>query len=118
MSMRTFEFKEGTIIASVSQEVEFDMTAGTITDTGRFTATLIGGTVPGIQATRLMDPTKKDEKIFGSEEAAYAAAVEEAVKMGYHPKKTSATNAKKPVAKKTAKKLPQKTARKKPVKRK
>ena len=119
MSLRTFEFKEGTIIASVSEEVEFDMAAGTITDTGRFTASLIGGTVPGIQVTRLMDPKRKDEKIFSSEESAFAAALEEAVKMGYQPKKTSATKAtgKKTRAKKVISKKGKKEG-KKQVKRK
>ena len=84
MAIQTFKFKEGTAIASVSQEVEFDMKTKIITDTGRFTACLIGGTAPGIKATRVKDAKGKSDRIFRSEEAAFKAAHQFAVKLGYH----------------------------------
>ena len=61
------------------------MKTRTITDTGRFTACLIGGTAPGIKTTRVMDAKGKSDKIFRSEEAAFKAAVELATKLGYRP---------------------------------
>ena len=82
---KTFEFKEGTVIASVSEEMEFDMGSKTITETGRFTACLIGGSAPGIKPTLVKDAKKKSERIFRSEAAAYEAAYQLAIELGYHP---------------------------------
>jgi hypothetical protein len=82
---KTFEFKEGTVIASVSEEMEFDIQSKTITETGRFTACLIGGTAPGIKPTLVRDAKKKTPRIFRSEEAAYEAAYQLAIELGYHP---------------------------------
>ena len=85
IAMKTFKFKEGTVIASVSEEQEFDMEAGTIESTGRFTASLIGGTAPGIKPRAVKDAKGKSEKIFRSADAAFEAAFKLAVKLGYHP---------------------------------
>lgn len=85
MNMRTFEFKEGTVIASVSEYQNFDMDAGTITDTGKFTACLIGGTAPGIKPTLVRDAKGKSEKIFASEEAAFKGSFQLAKAFGLHP---------------------------------
>jgi hypothetical protein len=85
MKLKTFKFKEGTVIAEVSQGLEFDMKAGTITETGKFTATLVGGTAPDIKPTAVKNARKTAERIFRSEEAAFEAAFELAVKMGYRP---------------------------------
>src|SRR5688500_1828642 len=83
--MKTFKFKEGTVIASVSEEEEFDMQAGTIESTGRFTACLSGGTAPGIKPRAVKDAKGKEERIFRSADAAFEAAFKLAVKLGYHP---------------------------------
>ena len=85
MELKTFKFKEGTVIAEVDKYVDFNMGAGTITETGKFTASLIGGTAPGIKPMLVKDAKKKSEKIFTSEEAAFKAAFQLAVDLGYHP---------------------------------
>jgi hypothetical protein len=85
MNVKTFNFKEGTVIASVSQETLFDPRAKTITDTGRFKACLIGGTVPGLKPTMVKDAKKKTERTFRSEEAAFKAAFKLAIELGFHP---------------------------------
>ena len=85
MNLKTFKFKEGTVIAEVDEIVEFDMKAKTITNTGKFTAALIGGTAPGIKPVTLRN-TKKEERIFRSEDVAFKAAFDHAVKLGYHAK--------------------------------
>jgi len=85
MDIKTFKFKEGTVIASVSEEQQFNLKTKTITDTGRFTACLIGGTAPGLKTTRVMDGKGKAERVFSSEEAAFEAAFEAAKKQGYTP---------------------------------
>ena len=85
MKLKTFKFKEGTVIAEVSQWEEFDMEAGTINETGKFTASLIGGTAPDIKPTAVKNARKTAERIFRSEEAAFKAAFDLAVKMGYRP---------------------------------
>ena len=72
-------------MASVSEEEEFDMEAGTLESTGRFTACLIGGTAPGIEPRLVKDAKGKSQKIFRSADAAFEAAFKLAVKLGYHP---------------------------------
>jgi len=90
MAIQTFKFKEGTVIVSVSQEVEFDMKAKIITDTRRFTACLIVRPAPGIKTTKVIKTTRvkdakgKSDRIFRSEEAAFKAGYQLATKLGYH----------------------------------
>ena len=88
MNTRTFDFNEGTVIAEVSQETLFDPRAGTITETGRFRACLIGGTAPGLKPTMVKDANKRTEKTFRSENAAFKAAFQLAIALGYHPTST------------------------------
>ena len=85
METKTFKFKEGTVIASVSEYVNFNQGAGNISETGKFTACLIGGTAPGIKPTMVKDAKKKSEKIFLSEEAAFEGAYKLALELGCHP---------------------------------
>lgn len=85
MMCRTFEFNEGTVIASVSQETLYDADAGKITAAGRFKACLIGGTAPGIKPTMVKDAKKKSDQDFASEDAAFRAAFDLAIELGYHP---------------------------------
>ena len=85
MELKTFKFKEGTVIAEVDECVDFNMGAGKITETGKFTASLVGGTAPGIKPMLVRDAKKKSEKIFTSKEAAFKAAFQIAVGLSYHP---------------------------------
>ena len=85
MNHKTFKFKEGTIVASANEIVSFDMKRGTITETGKFTAALIGGTAPDIKPTAVMDAKQKAQRIFRSEEDAFDAAYRLARGLGYHP---------------------------------
>lgn len=83
--LKTYQFKEGTVIVEVSEEEEFDMEAETITETGRFTACIIGGTIPGLETAMVMDKKNKSEQIFPTAEAAYEGAYQLAIERGYHP---------------------------------
>ena len=85
MKMETFKFREGTVIVSVSEEELFDMAAKTITGTGEWTASLIGGTAKNLKTMLLRDPKTQDEKIFKSEAAALKAGYQAAVKQGLTP---------------------------------
>ena len=94
MNLKTFKFKEGTVIVEVSEWEQFDMQTKTITSTGKFTACLIGGTAPGIKPTLLRDG-KKEERIFRDQADAFKAAFDLARKLGYHPVSDLKTTAKK-----------------------
>jgi hypothetical protein len=85
MRHKTFKFKEGTVIASVSQITSYDMSAGVIKDTGQFTAFLVGGTAPGIKPMQVKDVENGSQRIFHSEAEAYEAALQLAIDLGYHP---------------------------------
>ena len=83
-TLRSFNCKEGILIISVSEEIKLDLHARTITETGRFTSGLVGGTIPDFKVASVRDGQGDEERIFRSEQAALNAALDLAKRLGYH----------------------------------
>jgi hypothetical protein len=83
MHHKEFKFKEGTVIAEVSERISFTPTTGEIVDTGVFTAGLIGGTAWRRRPIAVTKPRSSKPQELHSSEEAFAAAQDLALSLGF-----------------------------------